>query len=49
MADTKVYPLPEGMITRFELAEDALACWNTSLTWVAKLAEGYAAPFETTS
>ena len=47
-AQTNVHPLPDGMTTRLELAEDAIALLESSLAWIAKLAEGYAAPYATT-
>jgi len=47
-AQTNVHPLPDGMTTRLEPAEDAIALLESSLAWIAKLAEGYAAPYATT-
>ena len=48
-AQTNVLPLPVGMATRPELAEDAIALLESSLSWIVKLADGYAAaPYETT-
>jgi hypothetical protein len=47
-AQTNVHPLPVGITTRPELAEDTIALLESSLSWIVKLAEGYAAPYETT-
>jgi hypothetical protein len=48
VADTRMYPLPQGMTTQFEFAEAAIDLLEFSLTWIAKLAEAYTAPMETT-
>jgi hypothetical protein len=57
VADTKVYPVPKGvMMTQLELAEDthapiaedALDLLADYLTWVMKLAEAYTVPMRTT-
>lgn len=48
VADAKEHPLPSGIMTVPENAEDALALLKDSLTWVSSLAEVYTAPFEKT-
>ncbi len=39
VVDAAEHSLPRGLTTRLELAEDALALLEDSLTWLAKLAE----------
>ena len=48
VADTKAVPLPTGMPTVPEDADDALSLLKESLTWVSRLADAYTAPFEKT-
>jgi hypothetical protein len=48
IADTKAVPLPTGMPTVPEDADDALWLLKESLTWVSRLAEVYTKPFERT-
>jgi len=48
VADTNEFPLPRGMTTVPEDADDALALLKESLSWVARLAGAYTAPFEET-
>lgn len=38
--------LPSSTLTKLSLPEDALSLVESSLLWVARLAKGYAAPFE---
>ena len=46
VADTREFPLPTGMTTEPEDADDALTLLEESLSWVSKLAAAYAAPRE---
>jgi hypothetical protein len=48
IADAAGYPLPLGLMCQPKLAVDALALLENSLTWAAKLAAAYTAPFEST-
>ena len=48
VADTGEIPLPSGMMTTQEDADDALSLLKGSLAWVSTLAEAYTAPFEKT-
>jgi hypothetical protein len=48
IAESAGYPLPVGLTCRPELPVDALALLEDSLTWAAKLAAVYTAPFEST-
>ena len=48
MADTGEHPLPGSMMTQLTLAVDAIDLLESSLTWVAELAEAYTASFEST-
>ena len=48
VADTNEFPLPRGMTTVPEDADDALALLKESLSWVARLAGAYTKPFEKT-
>jgi len=44
VADTKEFPMPSGMPTVPENADDALSLLKVSLGWVSSLAAAYAAP-----
>ncbi len=48
VADTGEVPLPSGMMTAPEDADDALSLLKESLAWVSTLAEAYSAPFKKT-
>lgn len=48
VADIGEHPLPDSMMTQFTLAVDAIDMLESSLTWVAELAEAYTASFEAT-
>jgi hypothetical protein len=48
IAESTDYPLPVGFVSRPESPAEALALLQDSLSWAAKLAVAYAAPFEST-
>ena len=48
VADTREVPLPSGIMTAPENADDALSLLKESLAWVSSLAGVYTAPFEKT-
>ena len=48
VADTNEFPLPRGIITEPENADDALSLLKESLSWVSKLAGAYTKPYEET-